>query len=107
MATLTVGAGQQFGTISAAAALPLAGIQGPTVGGYLLVSQLLLSSQTVVLALVVLGWWLVRRMRLSGGRAAGGEPLLRPLADLLSLSGPRQMVPVYVEAGQAESARQQ
>lgn len=49
-----------FGTFTAAAALPLAGIRGPDIGGYLAVSQFLLSSQTVLLAAIVVGWWLAR-----------------------------------------------
>ncbi|HCF99173.1 MAG TPA: hypothetical protein DEV93_01360 [Chloroflexi bacterium] len=49
-----------LGTISAAAALPVAGIQGPTVGGYLLTSQFLLSSETLALGILVIGWWFVR-----------------------------------------------
>ena len=56
-----------FGTITAAAVLPVAGIHGPNVGGYLLTSQFLLSSQTVALAILVLGWWFVRGNRPIGG----------------------------------------
>jgi hypothetical protein len=56
-----------FGTVTAAAALPVAGIHGPNVGGYLLTSQFLLSSETIALAILVLGWWLVR-----GNRPARG-----------------------------------
>jgi hypothetical protein len=52
-----------LGTISAAAALPVAGITGPAVGGYLLTSQFVLSSESVVLAVLVLGWWFVRGIR--------------------------------------------
>src|SRR5207302_452821 len=90
-----------FGTITAAAALPVAGIQGPSVGGYLLVSQFLLSSQTVILALMVLGWWLLRGTRplnslnVTGGksqqpsRARGriGVALLQRQANLLAQGG--------------------
>jgi hypothetical protein len=50
-----------FGTVTAAAVLPVAGIRGPEVGGYLLLSQFLLSSETVALAALVLGWWFLRR----------------------------------------------
>jgi len=49
-----------LGTISAAAALPVAGIHGPNVGGYLLTSQFLLSSETLALGILVIGWWFVR-----------------------------------------------
>jgi hypothetical protein len=52
-----------LGTISAAAALPVAGITGPAVGGYLLTSQFVLSSESVVLAALVLGWWFARGIR--------------------------------------------
>jgi Lysylphosphatidylglycerol synthase TM region len=52
-----------FGTITAAAVLPVAGIHGPNVGGYLVTSQFLLSSETIALALLVLGWWFVRGNR--------------------------------------------
>jgi uncharacterized protein (TIRG00374 family) len=60
-----------FGTISAAAALPLVGIHGAAAGGYLLVSQLMLSSQTAMLALLVVGWWLLRGFQPS---TEGGTP---------------------------------
>jgi hypothetical protein len=84
-----------FGTISAAAALPLAGIHGPTVGGYLLVSQFMLSSQTAMLALLVVGWWLLRGFR-PAGQARRPWPLL-PAGARPARSA--QPVPVPVENG--------
>jgi uncharacterized protein (TIRG00374 family) len=70
-----------FGTMSAAAALPIAGIHGPVVGGYLLVTQFLLSSQTVFLAVLVLAWWFVRGIKPSRAREAiAGQKLGQVLA---------------------------
>jgi hypothetical protein len=57
-----------FGTISAAVALPIAGIHGPNVAGYLLTSQFLLSSETTALAILVLGWWFIQGNGPVGGR---------------------------------------
>jgi hypothetical protein len=45
------------GTLTATAVLAVAGLHGPGVSGYLLVSRALLSSQTTFLALLVLAWW--------------------------------------------------
>jgi len=71
-----------FSTMSAAAALPVAGISGPAVGGYLLVSQFLLSSQTIMLALLVLGWWLLRRTRPFGAATVqAGQDQPAPTAE--------------------------
>jgi hypothetical protein len=95
-----------FGMISAAAVLPVAGIQGPAAGGYLLVSQFLLSSQTVTLALLVLAWWFVRGTRHAAGRPSDGEYQRRSLRDLLLLGSWGQMQPVYVEVRQGDSASQ-
>jgi uncharacterized protein (TIRG00374 family) len=44
------------GTVTAAAVMPMAGIHGAGVAGYLLVSRAIFSSQTTVLALLLLGW---------------------------------------------------
>jgi hypothetical protein len=79
-----------FGTITAAAVLLIAGIHGPKVGGYLLTSQFLLSSETVALAILVLGWWFVRGNRSFGGmNSRTMEPLPeldqpRPQSDVIA-----------------------
>jgi len=45
------------GTVTAAAALSVSGIHGVGTAGYLLISRAIFSSQTTVLALMLLGWW--------------------------------------------------
>ncbi len=45
------------GTITAAAILTLAGLHGGGSAGYVLVSRTVFSSETTVLALLLLGWW--------------------------------------------------
>jgi hypothetical protein len=49
------------GTVATTAALAVAGIHGPGVAGFVLVSRVVFSSETAVLALALLGWWNVRR----------------------------------------------
>lgn len=52
-----------FGTLTTAAVLPVAGIHGPGLAGYVLISRVVFSSETVALAAVVLSWWTVTRNR--------------------------------------------
>jgi hypothetical protein len=77
-----------FGTLAAAAVLPVAGFHGPGLAGYVLVSRAVFSSETTVLAAVVLSWWTITRNRCFSGmselfrlsrRARGGESMPLPL----------------------------
>jgi hypothetical protein len=56
-----------FGTLTAAAALPVAGIHGAGLAGYVLISRVVFSSETVALAAFVLSWWTVTRNRCFSG----------------------------------------
>jgi hypothetical protein len=70
-----------IGTVAATEVLRVAGIHGPGLGGYVLMSRVVFSSETAVLAAALLGWW-----GLTGhGRIVG-------LRDLLPAS--RRIVPV-------------
>jgi hypothetical protein len=50
-----------FGTATTAAFLPVAGIHGAGVAGFILITRLISSAQAPVLAAGVVGWWTVRQ----------------------------------------------
>lgn len=54
-----------FGTAATTAFLPVAGIHGAGVAGFIVITRLISSAQSPLLGAAVLGWWMVRRRSLS------------------------------------------
>jgi hypothetical protein len=49
------------GTLMLAGMLTLVGVHGPGLAGYVLVSRILSSTETPLMALIIIGWWSVLR----------------------------------------------